>query len=400
MLKLSHTVLVLLLVCTCAPVWAQGKAEARLALKLFLEGQALYRKGSYREAINKYRLSQAAFAKRQTLYYWAESHRRLGQMRQSHGVYTRYMEMLPANQRVAFGQKLEKLRWQSTCLLSVATLPGGATVKLDGQPGGTTPGGGASLKLEVTGGVHQLSVDLVGHQPASRRVTAEFGEPQALSFVLRPAASGVKPGPGPVVKPGPAPGPATRPAPSPAPASQPARPESLNRVFLFFFGGPYWAQYGNDNLSVVTSPVFALRLGYLWRWTRVGLHLDASTTIQPRAEADNDDISWIVSFMGGGGLRYYVLDKVWVGPRVSLGVSTLHGLTSASLLVPYKKVVEGAFSGFLFRPEVVLGWTVWRGLTLTLVPFALDYTPRNNFYDQGIKHLIRFQVALGLGWQW
>ena len=410
MLKLSHISLVLLLCLCCSPAAAQSKADARRALKLYKEGQALYRKGSYREAVEKYKQSQQAFPKRQTLYYWAESHRRLGQIRQSHGVYARYMEMLPAGQRATFGKKLESLRWKSRCVLSVATLPGGATVKLHGLPRGKTPGDGVPLKLEVPGGQHELSVELAGHQPASRRVTAEFGEPQALSFVLKPEALVVKPTAAPGSKPGPAPPASTPPAPTPPaptpPASQPALPASQplddnpNRVFFTLFGGPYWAMYGDDTLSMVTAPMFALRLGYLWRWKRIGLHLDVSAMVQPRAEADTDDTSWMLSFMGGGGLRYYLLEALWIGPRLSLGISTLHGANPASLLFDPMMAVEGSFSGFLMRPEVVLGWTVWRGLTLTLVPLALDYTPRHSNYLESIRHLIRIQVALGLGWQW
>ncbi len=395
MLKLSLIILALALACLyCSPAAGQSKADARRALKLFKQGQDLYRKGSYREAIKKYEQSQAAFPKRQTLYYWAESHRRLGQVRLSHGVYTRYMKMLPADQKAAFADKLKKLRWGGTCVLSVASVPGGATVKLDGKPVGETPGDGTQLKLEVPGGRHVVSVERAGHQPASREVTAEFGEPQALSFALKVSAPASKP----VVEPTPAPTPP--PAAPPEPVGQPVKADNPNGVFLFFFGGPYWAQYGNDNLTVITSPVFGLRLGYLWRWTHIGLHLDASTTLQPRAEADHDNVSYILSFMGGGGLRYYLLDKLWVGGRLSLGISTLHGASIGSLLFKPLQEVENAFSGFLLRPEVVLGWTVWRGLTLTLVPFALDYTPRHSQYNETIKHLIRIQVALGVGWQW
>ena len=396
--RLLHVILLMLLLPGAAA--AQGRADKRRALKMYREAQALYRKGDYREAIRKYEGSHAAMPKRQTLYYWAESHRRLGQFRLSHGVYSRYMKMLPPGEQAAFANKLEALRWQRRCALSVATSPGGATVTLEGRERGKTPHGGA-LKLIVPGGRHRLSVTLAGHQPAGGQVVAEFGEPQAVSLVLVPVT--LKPAPTPPAsRPGPAPRPVT-PAPAPTPpASQPAPPRPTvtpDGAFVLVFGGPYWADYGAGD-DMTTAPVVGFRLGYLWRWTRVGLHVDVSATVQPRAGDAGDGGSTLVSFMGGGGLRVYLRDALWIGPRLSVGVTTLHGLGSPSPLVTPGMLTEGSYSGLLLRPAVVVGWTVWRGLTLTLIPVALDYTPRHSAFDQTVEYLMRLQVALGVGWQW
>lgn len=383
-------------------------ADRRRALSLFQQGQTLYRKGSYREAIQRYRRSLAILPKRQTLYYMAESFRRLGQIRRSHDLYARYMQMLPPDRRAAFAPKLTRLRREKPCMLSVATLPGGATLELDGQPRGTTPRDGSPLRLQVPGGKHQLRLGLVGHLPAVRVVAAEFGEPQALSFVLKPVA-----------RPAPARSPAvpsSRPRtagpekPRP-PASQhlarepgavgsPPRVTTRGGLFVTLQAGPYWADFGDDQLQLQTAAQLGLRLGYLWRFSRLGLELTAGALLQPLADDGADETAMLVSWMGGGGVRLYLQQQLWIGLRMSLGLTTLHGAGTDSVLFQRSLQVDGAFSGLLLRPELALGWRIWRGLTLVLQPLAVDYTPRHEHYGETIQRLLRLSVSLGVGWQW
>ena len=387
----------LLALCLVAPeVQAQGSA-ARQALKLYKQGTVLYRAGNYREAIPRYRRSLELHPKRQTAYYLAESHRRLGQIRTSHKLYQRYMQLLPPDRRAAFGAKLTKLRWGKPCQLSVASAPGGAQVRLDGKPRGTTPADGTPLKLMVPGGRHQLALTLAGHREAGRQVEAEFGEPQALSFALEalaPAPTPVAPAPDAL----PAPRPVT-PTPTihraaPAPASQPGG------LFAHVTAGASWGRYGDAALAGGPSLQLSLRLGYLWRWSRLGLHADASALLQPQADSRADSTLWLVSFTAGGGARLYLWPRLWASLRLSVGISTLHGAAVDGQLFQHSTEVEGSFSTLLVRPELVLGYNVYRGLTVLLVPLALDYSPRHPDFGANVDYLLRVQAGAGVGWQW
>ncbi len=50
------------------------------------------------------------------------------------------------------------------------------------------------------------------------------------------------------------------------------------------------------------------------------------------------------------------------------------------------------------RPSVVLGVTVWKGMTLSLNP-SVEYMPRIESFNEGISGVTRFFLAVGLGWQ-
>ena len=107
--------------------------------------------------------------------------------------------------------------------------------------------------------------------------------------------------------------------------------------------------------------------------------------------------------LGGGGLRFHLWRDVWAGVHISAGLAMLAGLDEHSFVFERRSGMEvsgAVFSSFMFRPEVSVGWRIWRGLSLLLVPVALDYTfPAADFTDD-IKQIIRVHVALGTQWQW
>jgi hypothetical protein len=122
-------------------------------------------------------------------YNLGECYRRLGELRKSHGHYTAHAESLAPAARARLLEKLERLRFERPCPVSVATSPGGALVVVDGAERGRTPADGSPLQLSLAGGRYRLRVELPRHQTHRREVVAEFGEAQALSFTLRPAGA-------------------------------------------------------------------------------------------------------------------------------------------------------------------------------------------------------------------
>jgi len=423
---IRRAVLVILLASGLSPVAnARGQQEA---VQVYQQGMELYRKGSYRQAIELFKRSHALGPHRNNLYYVAESYRRLGNLRRSHEHYGRYAEMLPPGRRQAFQNKLEKLRVGSPCLLSIASQPGGAVVRVDGVNRGMTPLEGSPLQIRVPGGSHEVSLSLADHEPTSRRIEAEFGEAQALGFALRPI-----PGPAPASQPqaeqlasrtARAPEPHTRaveqarlarstpaieppavvqhattPAPAPAPASG---------MFVDLLAGPVIQDYGDDRLETSVGVELGLRAGYLWRWRRLGLHLGLAVLCAPvddKLEAE-ETASLFLSLLGGAGLRLYVHESIWAGLSLSLGPSLLLGASKSSVLFqdpgrpnPVAEV-SGVFAMLALRPELALGWRVHRGLTLLLSPLAVDWSPRIEELGPGITRVLRYQVSLGVGWQW
>ena len=146
-----------------------------------------------------------------------------------------------------------------------------------------------------------------------------------------------------------------------------------------------------------------LRAGWLWRRGSLGFHVDATALLVPVSGVTEagEETAWFLSFLAGGGARYYFLRQAWAGLRFSLGVTSLHGAGNANPLTWREHIKEtaGSFSMLIIRPEVTAGWTVWKGLTLYLTPFALDFCPRHEALNDNTEHVLRFHVGFGAGWQ-
>lgn len=414
------------LVMTASPPLQAEPTRKEQAVKLYKEAMGLYKKGRFKLAIEKFDGSHALYPHLNNVYYMAEAHRRLGDLRKSHEHYTRYAAMLTQAQRADFQVKLKKLRWERECKLSVASQPGGAQVQVDGKAVAQTPPDGSPVNIMIKGGSHQITVSLKDHTPVTSKMDAEFGEPLALSVALKPVAR-----PKPVVAPTPkpargptlgdvlaakekadaeAPKPEPKPAPAPAPEpdasdSEPTPNHPGDGLFFDLYAGAAFPDYGDDNLDLGAATTFGLHLGYLLRWGRIGLQLGAAFLAAPVTDktgnaGDDQDPSWFITFLAGPGLRVYITDNLWAGASIYLGASTLHGATADSFFFKDTNIAEvtGSFTSFALRPELTVGWHIWRGLTLVLTAFAADYTLTHGDFTANINHVLRYQVGGGVGW--
>ena len=379
---------------------SEGGDSSLAAKRLFTEGMKLFQGGKYDRALERFLRSSKLAPHANKQYNIAECYRRLGKTRQSHSHYVRYAASLPADQQAVFTEKLRKLRWGTACALSVSSSPAGASVAVDGKLMGITPAGGSPLTVTVVGGEHQIELRLAKHRPARRKLTAEFGEPQALNFALkplplpRPMALDVQTSVEPSKK-------STLVAREPAEDSRlTARATPVgNGLFVQALLGPAWTDYGDDRLEASVATELGLRAGWLWRLGRLGVHLDAAVLAVPLADGGNDASGWFVSLLGGAGARWYLWRELWLGLRLGAGVSILSGAPPNIFLFEGSSEVSGSFPVFVLRPEVTAGWTFWRGLTLHLTPFALDYSPAHDKFTANIQHIMRYHVTAGLGWQ-
>ncbi len=440
---------------------AGARNEKKEALRLYKEATRLYRAASYREAIAKYEESHALNPHLNNVYYIAESYRRLGEPRKSHEQYQRYMAMLPQSKQAEFAKKLASLRFSRPSTLSIASTPGGADLRLDSTPAGKTPADGTPVKLEVSGGMHVLEASLQGHLPLEKKVTAEFGEPLALSFALQPLLQDpvlvvqtkvegalvhvdgktvgttpvtltLPPGPHalrvsrfghkevtrqlelragqteqvsltlvPEVEPAAEPGKGRDEASAAgAQESSTGRPE--NAITVQLVAGPVWMDFGRDDLVLGAGTQFGMEVGYMWRFRHVGISVDAAAhamSLNDRTRSGEGD-SWLISLYAGPQLRWFFLDRVWAGLSFQLGATTLLGTREDSFFFAKQgeevAEVSGAFSMLAFRPQLTAGWEIWRGLTLFVTPFAMDYALAHDLFT--VDRVVRYGFAGGAGW--
>jgi len=372
-----------------------GKKEQ--ALKLFKEAKRLYDDGQYRKAIPRFGSSNDLYPHLNTVYYMAEAYRRIGELRAAHKHYSRFAAMLSDDKQAEYRVKLKKMRWERPCKLSVASQPGGAEVKVDGKTVAQTPPDGTPVNLMIKGGSHQIMVTLKDYEPVTRKMDGEFGEPLALSVVLKPAA---KPGP---AKPEPTKPEPVKPEEKPESTRGPTLGEVMaakgkvdaeakksepeikaerkpepdtaedhpgDGVYVHLYVGVAFQDYGDIPLELGTATAFGLQAGYLLRWGRVGLQLGAMVAAAPvndkTGNTEDESISWFVSYLAGPGLRVYILDNLWAGASLFLGASSLFGASGDSFFFTkstHKAVVTGLFTSFALRPEITIGWHVWKGLS-------------------------------------
>jgi len=398
--------LLLLLLGMSARVQAGEAEDRQQALKLYRQAMELFRKASYREAITNYGASHKLMPHRNNLYYMGESYRRLGKLRESHRYYTEHAKMLPLSGREAFAVKLEKLRWEESCAISIATHPGGASVQLGKQGRGETPADGAALKLSVPGGEHMVRVALPGHQPAERKLVAEFGEPQALSFVLKPQQA-------PAPAPGPAP-PESTSASSVAPAAggpeagvaagqepeESAGSGASHGYYVGLLAGAAIYDLGDDALQVSAGADVDLRAGYLLRLGRLAVQAGVAASF---ANLDdrfrNEGSSNLITVLAGAGARVYLMESLWLGMHVGAGGAILLGANDDSAFFNGASGVEGTFTSFALRAELTGGWQAWKGLTLLLSPFCLGYQARNAEFTPSLGRVLTFLFRAGVAWE-
>lgn len=155
---------------------ADNRAEAR---KAFAAGQAADKRQEWDKAIEHYMRANDLVPHRFAVYNIAVNHERRQRLREAATWFQRYLsETTDAAERERIQRLIQDLatRWSG---LTVTSKPSGARVYVDGVPVGATTYVGT-----VKGGFHRISVDLDGKRD-QRDINAEYGEPQALEFVLR-----------------------------------------------------------------------------------------------------------------------------------------------------------------------------------------------------------------------
>lgn len=347
-------------------------------LELYRQATRLFEAEKFREAIAVYKRSYTLHPHSNTLYAIGEAYRRIGELRASHEYYRRYAAGLPADKRAPFAAKLRRLKLGHPSELVVSTDPPGATVWIDGEVRGSTPPIG-KLRLNIEAGEHTVRVHLKRHRRLSAVVVAEFGEPVSLTLKLEPRAPRIN---------------------DPDPLTDERRGGwSLMASLL---GGVSFASYGDAPLEVDPAAEGGLEVGALWLRPPLAVSLYFNALFVPAGDDLVSDSAAFVTLMGGVGGRGYLSPRLWIEVRFALGTAILVGAGSEHMLVLLPSPVERSYAGLAIRPAVGLGYTIWRGLSFTLFPFALTYSPRTGGFDllaPDVTSITRYHVFAGLAWQ-
>lgn len=200
-------------------------AFAQTPRAFFDEGTALYAKGQFAKAAEKFEASYAARPVPVTMFNIGRSWEQAGETIKAIAAWQAWLVMSPSAperpevvlslQRL--GDKLAKLGVQA---LTITSLPLNARVVIDGVPGGVTP-----LTVELTPTRHLVRLELEGRQPQERAVELSLAHPAVETFELAPA------GAAPVLQAQPAPD-VTQPRPLP----RPTVPRPTDPDFAFSLG--------------------------------------------------------------------------------------------------------------------------------------------------------------------
>ena len=410
----------LVLLFTAGAEAAPGSAR-RAAAKLNEQGFELVKSKQYLKAITKFKQGHALFPDPTFLLNIGRCHAFTGDQGKACVSFQRYSSALPDTERSAFAADLAKL---CPCTFVLQTKPGGARVKIDGKDRGNSRQDGA-LELTVLCATGNRVVEVDHHGYLSQRqlhAPPAPGGRKELQIALEPVAtSPPAPQPDVIAPPTPAPTeatPPTEPPTKPEPAEATDQPEqgapaSSGYFLIHLFAGPSWADYGDPRLSAEAAMEFGLRVGYMFRrpapW--LALSVEAMVFAVPVADepADESHLSWFVSYLGGAGIRFYLLHasgsalarELWTGIGFHLGASTLAGASKQSLFFQWSNLatVEGGFTVLAFRPEFHIGWNPWRGVSVVLTPLAVDWSQPIEDFSPNIEQVLRFHWSLQVGWQ-
>lgn len=255
----------------------------------------------------------------------------------------------------------KRLRWDPPCRVTIHTEPADAVVELQSQ-GGRTVSRTGPVELTLPGGHYEVCITSNGYKGQRIPVVLQFGKPKQLRFNLDPADQG----------------------------------GGLWGLQV----GPTFTDYGDESLEPDTSLQVTALGGFMWSnvggrgW--LGLQVHALALYTMVQDPDSGEDSGFIGLMGGGGLRVSG-QRLWADLRLAAGATILVGASTDSVFFRGARSVTGAFSGLSLRGSVGVGWTLWRGLAVSLRP-TVGFMPRLEVFKPDIEHVLRFTMAVELSW--
>ena len=194
LVRLSAPLLVLCATLSCGPGGPRARdvldeqgpgrgshPDLEAARELDQTGVRLFKEGRFADAMRYFRSAYRLGGPSSELWNVARCHERLDDAESAAHAIDEYLAQqdLAPPERAEAEREGQALRARPS-VLTVTTLPPGASVLLDGKPtGGTTP-----LSFEVPAGAHSIAIRREGYAAETRPLEARFGRAVIVSLEL------------------------------------------------------------------------------------------------------------------------------------------------------------------------------------------------------------------------
>jgi outer membrane receptor protein involved in Fe transport len=167
-----------------SPVPLRADSNADEAEARFQQGASLYRDKRYQDALLEFFASHRLVPNRNVVFNIARTYEALGRYDEAYRYYNEYLaaERDPGERRTAEAKLVELA--PRVALLSVTTVPAGATVYIDRKDLGGR--GETPLTLALPQGPHQVLVERAGHEPHAAQVELVVGRAVPVTLALVP----------------------------------------------------------------------------------------------------------------------------------------------------------------------------------------------------------------------
>jgi hypothetical protein len=180
---------------------------------------------------------------------------------------------------------------------------------------------------------------------------------------------------------------------------------AVSGAFLDAGGGLAVDRFGDPELEVEPTYSVALSGGYMLGLTRMlGLEMGAQLGLSSLNDntLDRTNRLTFLDVLGFVGLRVYPIRNLFVAVRGAVGMLAISGLDTQSFLfegLGANAKVDSTFSGLSVGGSLIVGYRVWRGLSICVVPGSVLYSPRTGSFDdfrESIKHVFRYNAQLAV----
>ena len=287
---------------------AQDEAARQEARALLREGNALYEKGDYAAALDRYKGAYGKLQSPKILLNIGTTLRRLNRDGEAAEAYELYVRRITpevtAEKRAQVREALHEID-QKMGRLRIEVNVEGATVRLDGESRGASP---LERPVRVDPGLHRVEGERDGYQPDTKDIEIAAGEERLV--VLRLELIPPPPPTEPVVLPPPAPVTPPVPPPPPDPRPEPEIHETQSVVA---------ASYSHAwQLSLAARQDVVLRTDDLGAFTGVGLGFGLGDYVELSI--------WYLRGRGNGGrgtVTAFALPDGHFKPMVVMGMTGL-----------------------------------------------------------------------------
>jgi hypothetical protein len=386
------------------PGLALADRDLARARVLDQQGVRAYREERYNDAIRFFDEALKVGGPPSEIWNIAKCHVRMDEPEEAAKYIEEYLDQkgLSPGDRTEAEQQLREIQHRHSTL-TVASSPSGATVYLEGHRwAGVTP-----ATIDVAPGDHKVTIELAGHDPVERSVTAKFGRAVIVDAKLSKNDGAPSAGSAPLHSSGPGAG------PEPGDASQ--RPSARgHRVVLAaelgvtvprfgsiggsaapagYLSGAYVAVDGPR--AVVTVGLAAMMTGDSWS-NQSGL---SNANPNCGAPIPNSGSATALSAFVEGGAAWRASHRWRLGADLGFGIATYSvGEAGRDVFVPTCRPSSGV------KPAVHLAATVSysfsRDLRLLVSPLVLEMQPAfdgaSNAPFDATGLWLRFGAAVGL----